>query len=98
VVQSQEEIDQMKQLRRDEKKAQRMQARETKGSDSEEEEFDPAALRASRLNQLAKAQSRPVFGPRKVVVPKARDVNVYPNVYDSQLQAKHAAGKINLNI
>jgi hypothetical protein len=94
VVQSERELQVAKQLRKEEKKQQRAAAQQPHQDTDSEEEFDPAELRAKRVAELTREQQRPLFGPRKVILPRREYKESYPHVYDSQREAKHAAGKI----
>lgn len=93
VVQSEDEKALRKQVRKEEKKINKLL--KTVQDDSDEEEdfrFDPIDLRTKRQAALAKAMSQPVIKERSPV--SAAVVERYPYVFDSLAEARLSAGFI----
>ncbi|XP_063225665.1 activating signal cointegrator 1 complex subunit 3 [Bacillus rossius redtenbacheri] len=88
VVQSEQEKLLLKQVRKEEKKMNKFLNRDD-GDD--ELEFNPAELRAKRIEALSKPSGSTLMQSKKKM-PKAKEKEVYPNVYDSQSQAQNTSG------
>ncbi len=91
LVQSEEERILRKQMRKEEKKLNRLLERTDANDDEEESElrFDPVDLRTKRQAALANAMTQPILK----AAPKATAAQeVYPFVFDSLAQSKTAAG------
>ncbi|XP_071801677.1 activating signal cointegrator 1 complex subunit 3-like [Asterias amurensis] len=88
VIQSEQEKELNKQIRREEKKFARQEARSGSGQGSAEEPFfDPQYLRMQRERALNDASIAPILTKRTSGAPKA----CYPNVYDALAEAQKSS-------
>lgn len=94
IVQSEKEKQLLKQVRKEEKKLQKVASKLDYGrnvDDDDEEIFNPIELRLKRQEALS-AKAEPLFKKNRIIAPVAVREN-YPFVFDSQLNVKAAAGK-----
>ena len=84
----------MKQMRKEEKKINKLLSKA--GAEEEEEDFvfDPIDLRTKRQAALANAMNTPLFKERQEVR-EFQTVEQYPYVFDTMNQAKFTSGFIN---
>ena len=101
MVQSEEEKRLRKQIRKEEKKINKIMSNVEGGDDEDEEDFqfDPIDLRTKRQAALANAMSQPMFkeASEKNQAAAVAATEQYPFVFDSQNAAKSTAGNYILN-
>lgn len=94
IVQSEKEKQLLKQVRKEEKKLQRVASKLESGrgidDDEDEEIFNPIELRLKRQEALT-AKAEPLFKKNRIIAPTFVREN-YPFVFDSKLNVKSAAG------
>ena len=96
MVQSEDEKRLRKQVRKEEKKLNKILSSKMDETDDQDFQFDPIDLRTKRQAALANAMSQPMFkeraGSSGTNAAAAATVEQFPFVFDSQNSAKSTAG------
>ena len=96
MVQSEEERQLRKQVRREEKKIQKLLGKldidSENGAENGEFQFDPIDLRTKRQAALANAMNQPIFKEKSEAPKASYQQEQYPFVFDSYGKTKSSAG------